>query len=255
MTDSSSAPALEVRNLNKSYLQNRVLRDLSFAVARGETFGFAGGNGAGKSTFLKCLLDFCHYQSGSIRIFGKDAKDRTARQPLAFLPERFIPPYYLDGRQFLQMMARLQAFAYDENTARAMLQSLDLDASALGKSVRSFSKGMTQKLGLAACFLARRDLYILDEPMSGLDPKARALVKRQFSALQARGATLFFTSHALADINEVCERMAILHNGTIRHIGEPASILQRFPTAKTLEEAYLLAIEETRGDDTAEHAA
>lgn len=243
--------AVEVTQLNKSYLKNHVLRDLSFSVAAGETFGFAGGNGAGKSTFLKCLLDFCHYQSGDISIFGTSAKNRLARRHLAFLPERFIPPYYLDGRQFLQLIAKLQAVAYNEDEARAMLDSLDLDQTALSKSVRSFSKGMTQKLGLAACFLAKRDLYILDEPMSGLDPKARALVKRQFVALQERGATLFFTSHALADIDEVCERMAILHGGTIRHIGKPSSILERFPQAKTLEEAYLHAIEASPNESAA----
>ena len=234
--------ALEVKNLHKSYLKVPVLKDVNFSVDAGEFFGFAGVNGAGKSTFLKCALDFCHYEKGNINIFGVSAKQRGARQRLAFLPERFIPPYYLTGEQFLQLMMKLHGQPYRRTEAEDIIRHLDLHESALFKSVRSYSKGMTQKLGLAACFMAKRDFYVLDEPMSGLDPKARALVKRQFQLLHTRGATLFFTSHALADIEEVCSRMAILHNGDIRYIGAPSAIREQFPSAATLEEAYLQAI-------------
>lgn len=233
--------ALEVHNLNKSYEDNPVLCGINFSVEAGEFFGFAGINGAGKSTFLKCLLDFCHYQSGDIRLFGESTKKREARRHIAFLPERFIPPYYLTGEQFLRFMMKLQDAEYSRTAAETMLTDLDLDESALKKPVRSFSKGMTQKLGLAACFMVSRDMYFLDEPMSGLDPKARVLVKRQFKKLAERGATLFFTSHMLADMEEVCSRMGVLHGGRIRYLGSPAEMRKEFGGG-TLEEAYLAAI-------------
>lgn len=233
--------ALETHNLNKSYAGVPVLRGINFSVQPGEFFGFAGINGAGKSTFLKCMLDFCHYESGDIVLFGVNAKERAARQRIAFLPERFIPPYYLTGEQFLRFMMRLQNAEYSRAAAEQMLSDLDLEPSALNKPVRSFSKGMTQKLGLAACFLVQRDMYFLDEPMSGLDPKARVLVKRQFQVLSARGATLFFTSHMLSDIEEICTRMGVLHEGKIRYLGTPSGMREEFG-GNSLEESYLSAI-------------
>ncbi|MDM5146831.1 ABC transporter ATP-binding protein [Candidatus Persebacteraceae bacterium Df01] len=233
--------AVEVHNLTKSYYGTPVLRGINFSVEAGQSFGFAGINGAGKSTFLKCLLDFCHYESGDIRLFDVSSKNRHARARMAFLPERFIPPYYLTGEQFLRFMMKLQDTPFSHKQALEMLADLDLDDSALRKPVRSFSKGMTQKLGLASCFLAERDIYFLDEPMSGLDPKARVLVKRQFSKLAERGATLFFTSHMLADIEEVCSRMGVLHDGRICYLGTPAMMREQFG-GNTLEEAYLAAI-------------
>ena len=241
-----SGLALEARDLNKSYGGAEVLRGVSFSVAEGEFFGFAGINGAGKSTFLKCMLDFCDYESGDIRLFGAPAKNRESRRRIAFLPERFIPPYYLTGEQFLRFMTRLRRDEYSPRAAEEMLHALDLDLSALRKPVRSFSKGMTQKLGLASCFLARRDMYFLDEPMSGLDPKARALAKRQFQNLAARGATLFFTSHMLSDIEEICTRMGVLHDGRVCYLGAPSAMRETFG-GDGLEEAYLNAI--GAGDD------
>ena len=233
--------ALEVHNLNKSYAGVPVLRGINFSIEAGDFFGFAGVNGAGKSTFLKCLLDFCYYESGDIRLFDVSSKDRAARRRIAFLPERFIPPYYLTGEQFLRLMMKLRGVAYLRAAAEAMLAELDLDKTALNKPVRSFSKGMTQKLGLASCFLVERDMYFLDEPMSGLDPKARVLVKRQFRKLKQRGATVFFTSHMLSDMEEVCENMGVLHDGKICYLGTPSGMREQF-NGETLEEAYLNAI-------------
>ena len=235
--------ALEVMGLQKSFVNTPVLKGLEFKVRRGEFFGLAGINGAGKSTFLKCMLDFCHYEAGEILLFGKSTRKSEVRSQIAFLPERFVPPYYLTGREFISMMMKLQSLELNEGKMVEMLDALDLDRAALSKPVRSFSKGMTQKLGLAACFLSERDLYILDEPMSGLDPKARALVKRQFKRIREKGSTLFFTSHALADIDEVCERLVVLHEGIARFQGTPKEMLERFEGAHTLEEAYLQCIE------------
>jgi ABC-2 type transport system ATP-binding protein len=122
-----------------------------------------------------------------------------------------------------------------------MLEALDLDAGALGRPVRAYSKGMTQKLGLAACFLSRRELYVLDEPMSGLDPKARACVKALLARLRGEGRTLFFTSHALADIEEICDRMVVLHQGVPYFSGAPRSLCEHYGENST-ERAFLRCI-------------
>ena len=231
--------AISAVDVHKSYLDDKVLRGFNLTVNAGVSFGCAGVNGAGKSTFLKCMLDFCHYNKGTIKIFGKSSKLRDSRSRICFLPERFVPPYYLNGRQFVKFVMSLNHTNYDEAKTLAMFEELDLDLDALKKPTRSFSKGMTQKLGLASIFLLERDLYILDEPMSGLDPKARALLKRVFKKIHARGATLFFTSHALSDIEEICEEMALLHGGKVCYAGSPHELMMRKSGTATLEEAFM----------------
>ena len=242
-------PAIQFRHVIKNYGNKTALQDIDLQIAPGEFFGLVGMNGAGKTTLLKCLLDFCAIDGGQISIFGVDHRSTEARRPLAFLPERFLPPYYLNGSHFLKYMLQLQDIAYDRAEALAMLQSLDLDESALSKPVRDFSKGMTQKLGLAACFLAKKQLYVLDEPMSGLDPRARALLKIRLQQMKTAGGTLFFSSHALADVDEICDRMAILHDGQLRFVGTPEACRAQFQAA-TLEQAYLSCIaQESSGPD------
>ena len=233
--------ALQFRNLVKRYDKKPVLQGVDLDVAQGEFVGLAGVNGAGKTTLIKCLLDFHRVDEGTIEIFGVDHRQTRARQALAFLPERFTPPYYLTGLDFLKYALELQAVPYDADEANAMLDALDLNKSALTRPIRSYSKGMTQKLGLATCFLAKKAMYVLDEPMSGLDPKARALLKAMLLQLRASGRTLFFSSHALADVQEICDRMAILHEGRLRFVGTPAACKEQFG-CDTLEQAFLRCI-------------
>ena len=234
-------PALDIQQLAKHYGKLRVLHPLTLAIQRGECFGLVGMNGAGKTTLIKCLLDFCDIDGGAIRILGTPHTETRARQPLAFLPENFLPPHSLTGRDFVQYMLALRELPYTEDATRALCAALDLDAQALDRQARTYSKGMTQKLGLAACFLSQAELFVLDEPMSGLDPKARALLKRQFAALKLVSKTLFFSSHVLADVAEICDRMAILHEGRLAFIGTPAECRASYQ-ADTLEEAYLACI-------------
>lgn len=233
--------ALQFRNVTKRYPRQLALSDLNLSVNAGEFFGLVGVNGAGKTTLIKSLLDFCEIDSGSVEIFGTDHRQAQARGRLAYLPERFMPPYYLTGRDFLQFMARLHRIAVDEAQTARMLATLDLDASALSKPVRDYSKGMAQKLGLAACFLSGKDLLVLDEPMSGLDPKARALLKKYLQQLKNQGKTLFFSTHMLHDVEALCDRIAILHNGKVRFVGSPQECCTQFG-AENLEEAYLNCI-------------
>src|SRR5215831_17145190 len=140
------------------------------------------------------------------------------------------------------MMLELLGGRYEEGPVRAMCAALDLDAAALDKPVRDFSKGMTQKLGLAACFLSQRDLYILDEPMSGLDPKARARAKALLLRLKSEGRTLFLTSHSLADVEDVCDQITILHGGRLAYSGNPGDLLKHYEES-SLERAFLKCVE------------
>jgi len=234
-------PALRLQQVTKRYGPASVLRGVDLELRAGECFGLVGVNGAGKTSLIKCLLDFCALDGGSIDIFGLPHHRPAARQPLGFLPERFTPPYYLTGADFIRYLLTLQGLAYDPQAVHVMLAALDLDPAALKRAVRSYSKGMTQKLGLAACLLARKPLYVLDEPMSGLDPKAHALLKDQLRKLRQAGSTVFLTSHALADVNELCDRLAILHDGSIRFCGTPAECRTQYG-ATTLEQAFLTCI-------------
>jgi ABC-2 type transport system ATP-binding protein len=242
MHEAANTSAISFRGLSKSYADAAVLHGLELDVPAGRTFGLVGINGAGKTTLIKCLLDFCDFDAGDIRIFGLPSQDTRARARLAFLPERFVPPYYLTGQDFLRYMMKLYSCGYEPAQVRQMLAELDLAESALSKPVRNFSKGMTQKLGLAACLLSDRELLVLDEPTSGLDPKARALLKDRLKAAHATGRTVFFTSHALADVDELCDRMAVLHEGHVRFSGTPLELRTRFDAA-TLEQAYLACIQ------------
>ncbi|MBL8382425.1 MAG: ABC transporter ATP-binding protein [Burkholderiales bacterium] len=233
--------ALNFVDVCKHYRGVPALQDASFEVEQGAFFGLAGVNGAGKTTLIKCLLDLCAPDSGRIEIFGRPSTEVASRERLTFLPERFMPPYYLTGRAFLRMMAGLRGARYDENAALAMLERLELDPRVLDRQVRGYSKGMTQKLGLAGCLLADCDLVLLDEPMSGLDPLARALVKGLLRDLRRAGRTLFFTSHALADLEEICDRLAVLHEGRIRFMGTAAA-MRAFAPEGDLESAFLRVI-------------
>ena len=193
------------------------LKAVDLEVGAGEAFGLVGANGAGKTTLIRCVLDLAAYDRGEIAIFGVDARRPGAR-----------------ARRDAAREARL-------------LEELELEREALERPVASLSKGMTQKLGLAACLLAQRDLYLLDEPMSGLDPAARVAVKSVLRRLSAEGRTLFFTSHVLADVEELCSSIAVLDRGRVRFRGTPAALCARYAETR-LERAFMRC---TRDDDPA----
>jgi ABC-2 type transport system ATP-binding protein len=233
--------AVSVQGLTKRYGALEALRDIRLEVPAGEAFGLIGANGAGKTTLIKCALDLCAWEAGRIEIFGVTASLPESRRRLAYVPERFVPPHYLLCREFLALMARLAGSGFDAERAAQMLDELELDRQVLGRPVRRLSKGMTQKLGLAACFLLERDLYVLDEPMSGLDPLARVAVKSVLRRLAAQGRTLVFTSHVLIDVEELCSSIAVLDQGRIRFRGAPAALCARYAEPR-LEGAYMRCI-------------
>lgn len=223
-TPPSQVTALRASGLAKAYGNARVLSAIDLEIPPGAAFGLVGLNGAGKTTLIKCILDFCSVDKGSIEIYGVRHSLPRARARLAFVPERFVPPHYLTSREFLQLTLSLSGCAYEAPQIERLFEELALDSGALDRPVRQLSKGMTQKLGLAGCFLVERDLYLLDEPMSGLDPASRVAVKSVLSRLTGEGRTLFFTSHVLSDVEELCSSMAVLDRGSIRFSGSPADL-------------------------------
>lgn len=235
------AKAVRVAALEKRYGVLQALARVDLEIAAGESFGLVGANGAGKTTLIKCLLDLAAPDAGTIDIFGVPARRPESRRRLSYLPERFAPPHHLRGAEFLRAMLELAGSRYDAARAGAMLDALELERRVLAEPVRALSKGMTQKLGLAACFLVERDLVVLDEPMSGLDPAARVAVKSVLRRLGAEGRTLFFTSHVLADVEELCSGIAVLERGAVRFRGAPAALCEQTGEAR-LEAAYLSCI-------------
>src|SRR5947207_10431290 len=145
-------PAVRIEALVKRYGKITALDEVTLSVEQREAFGLVGANGAGKSTLIRCLLDLTAGERGRIEIFGVPARQPAARARLAYLPERFMPPHYLTGREFLRSLAALARAPYDPARAERMLADLELERDALERPVRALSKGMTQKLGLAGCF-------------------------------------------------------------------------------------------------------
>jgi ABC-2 type transport system ATP-binding protein len=237
----ATAAAFRAEGLVKRFGARRALDGASMEVASGAAMGLAGANGAGKTTFIKCALDLCAPDAGSVEIFGVDSGQATARARLAYLPERFVPPHYLLGREFLAMTLELAGAPFVHAHAVALAAELELEPQALERPVRQLSKGMTQKLGLAACFLRPKDLYVLDEPMSGLDPAGRVAAKSVMARLNSGGSALIFTTHVLADVEELCSMLTVLDRGAVRYCGPPAELRRRYGT-DSLEHAFLSCI-------------
>ncbi len=234
--------ALHFRAVSKAYGRRRVLDALDLSVKAGEFFALVGLNGAGKTTLIKTLLDLCDIDRGDVSIFDLGHRRSDARRRLAFLPEHFTPPYFLTGRDFLRYCAGLYGIAYSEPRVAALMSALDLEAAALHMPVREFSKGMAQKLGLVACLLSGKELLVFDEPMSGLDPKARAMVRTYLLGLKKAGNTLFFSTHLLGDVEALCDRMGVLHDGRLCFVGTPQDCCRHYQTP-SLEAAFLKSIE------------
>lgn len=237
------ALALDIRDLVVSYDKKRnVLDHISLQVQAGHAYGLIGLNGEGKTTMIKCILALRDPQGGDIHIFDKPRADGSVRADLAYLPERFDPPWFLSGIGFIKFSAELYKRQINREEVDEMARRIGLDPSVLDNMVQTYSKGMRQKLGLIATMSTGCALMILDEPMSGLDPRARAQVKDLILAERAKGKTIFLSSHILADMDEICDQVAVLHDGTIRYVGPPAGIRDQ-TGENTLEKAFLRIIE------------
>jgi ABC-2 type transport system ATP-binding protein len=194
------------------------LKNCSLTVYKGETFGLLGPNGAGKTTLLKLLLGIIHPTSGRGLLLGKPIGDRSVKQHIGYLPENPYLYDYLTGWEFLQLAAGL--FQIPNSLQRQRIpQLLELvglsQADARKKQLRRYSKGMLQRVGMAQALINEPDLVFLDEPMSGLDPVGRYQMREIILALKAAGKTIFFNSHVLSEVEQICDRIAILAQGEL----------------------------------------
>jgi ABC-2 type transport system ATP-binding protein len=227
----------------KIYAAKVVLDNVDLQVRQGEFFGLVGMNGSGKSTLIKAILDLVGITSGKINIHDISHRKVHSRKNIAYLPDRFSPPAHLRGQDFIQYMLRLHGSNCKPEKVAAVLDELELDKTVMQESVNKLSKGMTQKLGLASCLLSGKSLLILDEPMSGLDPRARVLFKKQLARLKKQGVTVFFSSHVLADVEEMADTMAVLHNSKIYYSGTPEKFKLEYK-GHNVEQAFMNCIEQ-----------
>jgi ABC-2 type transport system ATP-binding protein len=237
---------LRTVNLTKIYRKRRksvlALDQLTLALEPGEVFGFLGPNGAGKSTMIKIITGQIQPSGGLAEIFGGDVSNISGRKRLGYLPEN--PSFYgfLTGREYLKFVARCFSDAFGKKIAEVnnVLEKLDL-VSASDRPIRTYSKGMVQRLGLAQALVHDPDLYILDEPMSGLDPLGRALVKDIIKDLKNRGKTIFFSTHITSDVEAVCDRLGVIVGGRLRAIERVDKIIESQVTG------YQIQVKDTTG--------
>jgi ABC-2 type transport system ATP-binding protein len=235
-------PILHIDQLGYSVEKRVILNGLSLSLDTGQIYSLAGVNGAGKSTLIKIVLDLIRNRdAGTVRVAGVDNRDVSARGNISYLPERFDLKRDISGQQYLQFIGAINRQPWQPEKVEQLCLKLDLDPAYLGKKTGVYSKGMKQKLGLVSCLMQEKPLIILDEPLSGLDPKARYLFKRLVEHQRAAGRTLFYSTHMLADAEEICDRFGVLHQGRIVFEGTPAECLERFQAA-SLEAAYMRCI-------------
>lgn len=247
MTDTNP---LVIQNISKSYGSHQVLQDVSFSLKPGEIFGLIGLNGVGKTTLIKIILDLAAADSGEASIFGEACTTVKARERISYLPEKFSPSRYLKGMEHLKLALSYYGKKLDEDKARQLADDLDLDPNVLTRKVGGYSKGMGQKLGLMGAFMIDQPFMILDEPMSGLDPRARIKLKDAMLRAKNEGKTLFFSSHILSDIDEICDRIGIIHGSKLVYLGTAKEFKPTFQE-QSLERAFLKAI----GEDAAAQRA
>ncbi|MCK9993241.1 MAG: ABC-2 type transport system ATP-binding protein [Alphaproteobacteria bacterium] len=246
MTDHNPDMPLAISGLSVAHNKKSVFEDLSLHVAPGEIFGLTGVNGAGKTSLIKAALSLLEPEAGEMFFFGVSSGLPASRMQVAYLPENFRPPAAMRGAQFVRLALAFHDLAFDRPRADALARAIDLDPAVLDARIATLSRGTAQKLGLLAAFLSERPLLILDEPMSGLDPRARILLKKQIQVYCAGNKAVFFSSHGLSDLEELCHRIAVLHEGALRFIGAPAKLCAQ-QHERTLERAFLSLIEASPG--------
>ncbi len=239
---SAQQALLCINDVSVAYGRAPVIQEITLDVQVGETFGLIGLNGSGKTTLIKSILGLRDHAKGDIKVFGAPPAEKTVRRSLAYLPERFEPPWFLTGMEFLKFSFKLYNRKFDKARVLDGARQLALDTEALSRRVQTYSKGMRQKLGLLGTILTDCRLMILDEPMSGLDPRARTQVKDMLLSCKTHDQTVFLSSHILADMDEICDRVALLHEGYIRYVGKPEDLKKKMGE-ETLERAFLHFIE------------
>lgn len=237
-------PAISIDSLSKTYIgkkrvQVEALKDISLTVGRGEVFGFLGPNGAGKSTTIKCLVGLMRPTHGTATIMGEAIPSIASRRNIGYLPENPSFYDYLSADEYIRFVGSVFKMPADELSRKTeeVLKLLEL-WDARKRPIRSYSKGMIQRVGLAQVLVHDPDVCILDEPMSGLDPLGRALVKEIIIDLKKQGKTVFFSTHIIDDVEKVCDRVGIIASGVLKSVEHVDRILQQGVTGYTITGQY-----------------
>lgn len=233
MTSAISATAL-----TKRYGRTKAVDNLSFEIRPGEIVGFLGPNGAGKTTTMNVLLGFIPPNGGSASLFGIDVRQPIARQRIGYLPEMTYYYKFLTAEELLRFYAKIFKIPPAETDRRVtnLLKLVELETAGK-RLIKTYSKGMQQRVGLAQALINNPDLLILDEPTSGLDPLGRMKVREIIQRLKNEGKTVFFSSHEMGEVETVCDRVAIIHQGQLKAVGPVSDIVgQRYGN---LEKAFL----------------
>ena len=219
------APAIETDQLRKVFGDRAAVKSLTLRVEQGEVFGFLGPNGAGKTTSIKMLLGLIAPTAGTATLLGAPIGERATLARIGFLPEHFRFQEWLTAGEFLQLHGELLGMAPDDLKHRSaeLLDRVGL-VDFRYKQLRTFSKGMLQRIGLAQALLNRPALVILDEPTSGLDPVGRRLVRDIIHELREQGTNVFLNSHLLSEIEITCDRVAFIRHGEVVRVLEMASL-------------------------------
>lgn len=221
---------IKITNLSKSYGKTKIVDDLSLEIKKGSIFGFLGPNGAGKTTTMKMIVGLSKPREGTIEIDEKPIQQK--REIIGFMPE---DPYFYDhltALEFLNFMKNL--FSVIKDDPKQILKLVGLEKAA-NEKVENFSKGMKQRLGLAQAIINDPDYLFLDEPLDGLDPIGRREFKEIFLKLKKEGKTIFFNSHVLSDVEEICDQIGIINEGKLVYSGD----VKGFCKNKTLEDAFV----------------
>lgn len=256
----STTPAIEVKGLRKVYKSLVAVDNVSFTMYRGEAFGFLGPNGAGKSTVVKIMTGLVVPTRGEVRLLGRPLGDMDARRRIGYLPE--LPNFHkwLQAREFLEFHGRLYGLrgARLQKRCREVLALVGLDGRD-SQRLGTFSKGMMQRIGLAQALLNQPDLLLLDELVSGLDPVGQRDMRDLLRQLKREGIAIFLNSHQLADVEALCDRVAIINEGRILKVGASETLFEEplvlemhvNPVSKELLQrlgAVALAVRQNDGD-------
>lgn len=237
MITNTNVPLL-IKNVSKAFGKKTILNDVSMTVEAGTIVGLIGLNGAGKTTLIKIIIDLLQYGSGSIQFFGIDHTKPESRESLCFLPEKFMPSPFLKGYECIELSLAYHGIRCPQEQLYETSERLGMTSDILNHMVGKYSKGMGQKIGLLSTLLSQRKLLILDEPMSGLDPLARIQLKDLLLEYKAGGNTIFFTSHILSDIEEICDQMTVIHQGEVKYAGSADQFIA-MQTQHNLERSFI----------------
>ncbi|HET6170328.1 MAG TPA: ABC transporter ATP-binding protein, partial [Terracidiphilus sp.] len=234
-------PAIVIERLQKSYGTIQAVKGISLRVQQGEIFGFLGPNGAGKTTTIRCILDVIRPTAGTIRVLGLDAQRDTLsmHQHIGYLPGDVRLPGQMTGAHIIDYFAHLQG--REPVLLKDLVARFDVE---MKRPLKGYSKGMRQKIGIVLAFMCDPEVLILDEPTSGLDPLMRKIFNALLLEEQARGKTIFLSSHIMSEVEKVCHRVAVIRQGELVAVEAVEALRQKAGQRVTVEFGDMVALQE-----------